>query len=261
MLPKTVTDKIIPNEFTLVQLSDSHLFADINGQHHQANVYQNLKRVLLSIKQQPSIDAIVFTGDLTQDHTEASYQLFANAFDDLEINIPVYFVAGNHDEPALLKQYLSKAPFCQSSVIENDYWQVLLLESKSETPAGVITAEECNKASSIINPAKSQLLLTHHHAVDAGFFIDRHGLLNKEEFYLWLTKFSSIKALGCGHIHQALILPITLVGRTINLYTCPATSIQFDINSATVASNGQGPGYQVFTLASTGEISRKVIFV
>lgn len=246
---------------TIAQLSDSHLFADQQGKHHQANVYQNLKDVLWAIKKQPLIDAIVFTGDLTQDHTEASYQLFVNIFEACKLNVPVYFVSGNHDEPCLLKQYLSNVPFCPNNLIENDYWQVLLVESKSESPAGVITKVECDQAASVINNTKSQLVLTHHHAVDAGFFIDNHGLVNKNEFHKWLTMFPSIVALGCGHIHQALTLPVVLEDRSINLYTCPATSIQFDIESATPASNGQPPGYQIFTLESTGELTRKVFYV
>ena len=249
------------NTLTIAQLSDCHLFANRNGRHHQANVYENLKHVLSAIKAQPQIDAIVFTGDLTQDHTELSYQLFVNAFEACEINVPVYYVAGNHDEPSLLNQYLSKAPFCQYKVIENNYWQVLLIESKSDTPAGIITNRECEQATKVINSAKSQLLLTHHHAVDAGFFIDQHGLINKNEFHRWVNKFPSIKALGCGHIHQALILPVQLAERSVNLYTCPATSIQFDMNSARPTSNGQPPGYQVFTLASSGELTRKVFYV
>tara|TARA_R110000744_G_scaffold20143_8_gene52935 strand:+ start:3238 stop:4008 length:771 start_codon:yes stop_codon:yes gene_type:complete len=256
-----MSQKIIPKALTVAQLSDSHLFADRNGKHHQANVYQNLKKVLLSIKKQPLIDAIVFTGDLTQDHTAASYQLFVNAFEECEISTPVYYVAGNHDEPALLKKYLASAPFCQNSVFENDYWQVLLLESKSATPAGVIDEVECDRAGSMINSTKSQLLLTHHHAVDAGFFIDHHGLLNKAPLQQLLTEYPSIKALGCGHIHQALTLPVKLPHRDISLYTCPATSIQFDVNSETAKSNGQPPGYQLFTLTDTGEITCKVFFV
>ena len=249
------------NTLTIAQISDSHLFADPKGRHHHANVYENLKQVLCAIKAQPIVDAIVFTGDLTQDHTEDSYQLFVKAFDVCEINIPVYYVSGNHDEPSLLNQYLSKAPFCQHKVIENNHWQVILIESKSETPAGLITNVACEQAAKVINQAKLQLLLTHHHAVDAGFFIDQHGLINKNEFQGWLSRFSSIAALGCGHIHQALILPVQLAERSVNLYACPATSIQFDIKSPVPATNGQPPGYQVFTLASTGELSREVFYV
>ena len=249
------------NNLVIAQISDSHLFSDSAGLHHQANVYQNLVNVLADIKKQPLLDAIVFTGDLTQDHSDESYQLFVEAFQACEITTPVYFVAGNHDEPELLSRYLSQAPFKQDKIIETAHWQVILLESKSATPAGVFSKAQANIAKSKIKPMKSQLLLMHHHAVDAGFFIDQHGLENKADFKQFLNQYPSIKAIGCGHIHQALTLPVLLSERTINLYTCPATSIQFDINSTTVKSNGQPPGYRIYTLAEHQEITSEVVFV
>tara|TARA_R110000787_G_scaffold130453_1_gene242380 strand:+ start:160 stop:945 length:786 start_codon:yes stop_codon:yes gene_type:complete len=261
MLQKLQPKKLATKKLTLVQISDSHLFADSNGRHHDANVYQNLKKVLLAIKKQPSVDVIVFTGDLTQDHTEASYRLFVQTFKACEITTPVYYVAGNHDDPALLKRYLSCSPFCHDNIITSDFWQVLLLESKSATPAGVISQVQFDMAASVIDHTKSQLVLTHHHAVDAGFFIDKHGLINKAEFNQFLTAFPSIKAVGCGHIHQALTLPLKLPQRMINLYSCPATSIQFDINAVTAKSNGQPPGYRLFTLAENEQITTKVFFL
>jgi len=246
---------------TLAQISDCHLFADDNGQHHQANVYQNLVKVLLAIKKQPLIDAIIFTGDLTQDHSEASYQLFVRAFNHCDITLPVYYVAGNHDEPVLLQRYLSRAPFCQEKLLESEHWQVLLVESKSATPAGVFSKAQAELTASVIDPNKAQLLLMHHHAVDAGFFIDQHGLKNQADFRQFLAQFPSIKALGCGHIHQALTLAVVLPERTLNLYTCPATSIQFDASSVTAKSNGQPPGYRIFNLAENGAIATEVFFV
>jgi Icc protein len=55
---------------TLVQISDSHLFSEQDGLHHGHNVLANLKSILLNIRQNPAINYIVFTGDLTQDHSE-----------------------------------------------------------------------------------------------------------------------------------------------------------------------------------------------
>ena len=56
-------------QFILVQITDCHLFADESGMHHGVNVYQNLINVLNKIKQLEQVDVIVFTGDLTQDHS------------------------------------------------------------------------------------------------------------------------------------------------------------------------------------------------
>mgnify|MGYP003670555834 CR=1 FL=1 len=262
LMPKQYMSPPSPSKpLILAQISDSHLFADSTGMHHGANVYQNLKKVLLAINKLPAVDVIVFTGDLTQDHTAASYRLFVQAFKECEITTPVYYLAGNHDDPTLLKRYLSCLPFCHDNIIANDYWQVLLLESKSATPAGVISQAQCDIAAGVIDQTKSQLLLTHHHAVDAGFFIDKHGLRNKTQFKQFLSAFPSIKALACGHIHQALTLPLVLPQRTISLYSCPATSIQFDINAETAKSNGQAPGYRLFTLAENEHITTEVFFL
>jgi Icc protein len=248
-------------KFIVVQISDSHLFAEKSGLHHNTNVYQNLIKVLHKIKQLPHIDVIIFTGDLTQDHTNASYQLFVQAFEECAIITPVYYLAGNHDEPTLLNHHLVSAPFCQAKIIETNDWQILLMASKSDTPAGEVTQQQFDQVANNIDVKKSQLLLMHHHPVDAGFFIDQHGLNNQQQFSDFIESFPSIVAVGCGHIHQALTLPIALTKRVVNLYSCPATSIQFDITSATVAKNTQGPGFRQFVLQKNKQFFTDVTFI
>lgn len=256
--------------FILVQITDCHLFADKFGTHYGVNVYQNLIAILNNIKQLPHVDLIVFTGDLSQDHSEASYQLFVQAFKESSITVPVYYVAGNHDEPELLDRYLVYPPFCQNKVIETPHWQILLMASKSETPAGVITQQQLTHTAKSINTKKSQLLLMHHHSVDVGYFIDQHGLLNKEDLHELIENYQSIIAIGCGHVHQALTLSFTkstkkltnrLLKRAVPLYTCPATSIQFDVSSKVAKRNEQGAGFRVFTLKENKQFSTEVFFV
>ena len=58
----------------VVQLSDSHLFADTEGKLLGLNTQFSLDRVLELIRsEQPSIDLILATGDLSQD---ASYEAY-----------------------------------------------------------------------------------------------------------------------------------------------------------------------------------------
>ncbi len=248
-------------ELIVAQITDCHLFSHSAGLHHGCNVYSNLVNVLQRIKQLDRVDVIVFTGDLTQDHSEESYQLFVSAFETTEITTPVYFLAGNHDEPELLELYLASKPFHQGNIIETTSWQILLVASKSETPAGFVSEQQFDKLNGEINGNKAQLLLMHHHPVNVGFFIDRHGLKNKTRFHQFINEHSSIAAVGCGHVHQALTLPITLPAKNVPLFTCPATSIQFDKHSDTVAKNGQGPGFQCFTLKENRQLSSEVFFL
>jgi Icc protein len=239
--------------YKIAQITDCHLFSQMDGLHYGANVYQNLVSVLQEIKNQPDVQIIVFTGDITQDHTEKSYQLFVKAVLDSEVKVPFYYLAGNHDEHELLDKYLSVPPFVNEKVISEQCWQIVLLNSKSETPKGLVTESDLLALESIVDEHKYQLLMMHHHPLDVGYFMDKHGLENQTQFWQTINKFSSIKGITCGHVHQSLTL-YSEHTPSIPLFTCPATSIQFDTTKSSGASNGQGAGYRIFSLFADGKI-------
>lgn len=251
----------------IAQFSDSHLFADINGQHHSANVYQHLQDVLANIAQRNNIDVIVFTGDLSQDHSEKSYQNFAQAIQQAILSVPVFFLAGNHDEPSLLTKYLTKPVFCQDTSVNTHTWQIHLLNSKSDTPAGYISNEELYKLKDNIEKDKFQLLMMHHHPVDVGYFIDRHGLTNQDEFWSFINELQqtniSINAIACGHVHRASHIAQYTAHpqQSVDVYTCSATSIAFDPAKSTVSSLGVAPSYRLLHLYADGSIESEIVTV
>ncbi len=238
----------------VAQLSDSHLFCDTSGLHCGVNVYQNLLIVLRDIKNNSVIDIIVFTGDLTQDHSHESYKLFAEAISLCQISIPVFFVAGNHDDPILLNDYLKGSVFNHNKIIETCHWQIILLDSKSDTPSGYISKASFDYIESAIDSNKFQLIFMHHHPVVVGYFIDKHGLNNAEEFWNVIDCKTTVKGIACGHIHRGMTLLKADTNRSIDVYTCPATSIQFDPSSETMKALDVGPGYRIFNLLGTGTI-------
>ena len=81
----------------LVQLSDSHLFADANGSLLGLNTARSLQQVIdLVSAEQPSVDVLLATGDLAQDGSVAAYQYFRQATAALA---PVArWIPGNHDD-------------------------------------------------------------------------------------------------------------------------------------------------------------------
>jgi len=247
--------------FTIAQISDCHLFSRTDAMHYGANVYQNLVNVLQTIKTQHQVQAIIFTGDITQDHSEVSYQRFAQAVTACEINTPIYYLAGNHDEHELLDKHLSAAPFNKNKIISHDYWQIVLLNSKSETPNGFVSESELLTFENNIDNNKHQLIMMHHHPLDVGYFIDRHGLNNQMQFWQTIDKHKTVKAIACGHVHQAMILYPKPEAKGVPLYTCPATSIQFDPSKDSGSSNGQGGGFRIFSLYTNGEIETQCYFL
>ncbi len=262
----TITEAYFASDRTVVfaQITDSHLFSSVDSLHHGNNVYKNLKKVLHSIYDNPTIKFIVFTGDLTQDHSEQSYQNFVDCVQECQIKVPIYYLAGNHDDPELLAKYFSVSPFQSDKEINLLHWQIQLVNSKSETPAGYVAEQAFETLQSAIKKNKNQLLMMHHHPINVGYFIDNHGLENKDVFWQVIDGYSNIKAIACGHVHGDMTLtkPISNpLNELVTLYTCPATSIQFDPNVEGVAALAKGPGYRIFQLNSDGELSTNVVIL
>lgn len=245
----------------IAQFSDTHLFANQTQLHVGANVFENLKRVLLSLAANKAIDIIIFTGDLTQDHTVESYKNFADLIINTPINKPVYFLSGNHDEPLLMAEQLVDFPFCSDNLIETEHWQLFLLPTKSDTPAGVVekSALEAVKTKSAYN--KYQWLFMHHHPVNVGYFIDRHPLLNQDDFWQAVSKQTTLRGVCCGHVHQGLDLLKEETGKLCDVLTCPATSIQFDPSIDGVAALPLGPGYRLLELRNDGSYHSDIVYL
>lgn len=286
----------------IAQLSDCHLFSSINGLHYGANVYQNLCQVLNDIASDSSLDFVIFTGDLTQDHTIESYQLFMQAVAESALAIPLYFLSGNHDDTHMMEQVLmapvssncldAQLPkiYCSNDkVITSEHWQIALLNSKSDTPAGIVDEASLDCIHSLSASSKHTLLCMHHHPIDVGFGIDKHGLINKAAFWQSVEHNTTVKGVLCGHVHnafhieKAMPLPIDKVTnkgkaeqRAVSLYTCPATSVEFNTefditqkekdneesNLLNESNKGhkivtkKGAGYQIISLSPEGSISR-----
>lgn len=259
----TQTHALTSKPIVLAQISDSHLFSCKQGLHHGYNVYENLQKVLQNIVSNPCIDYIVFTGDLTQDHSEQSYQNFVDCVAYCNVTVPVYYLAGNHDEPDLLAKYLSNAPFIAGKQINLLHWQVQLVDSKSATPAGYVSEKTLVKLKSAVKEQHHQLLMMHHHPIDVGYFIDEHGLENKNIFWQAINRYSNIKAIACGHVHgeHSLTKKLSNYKTPLPLYTCPATSIQFDPSVDGVAALVKGPAYRLFNLHNHGQLTTEVVYL
>jgi Icc protein len=253
--------KITTTAIRFAQISDCHLFSDRKTLHHGANVFDNLCAVLKAIKQEQQIEFIIFTGDLTQDHSHQSYQNFVDAVHQVNIEIRIYFLAGNHDDQQLLHQFLVGKPFCQDKVIKLTDWSIHLVNSKSNTPAGYVSEPELKQLLTDTDPTKSQLVMMHHHAIDVGYFIDNHGLNNKTEFWQYMAQIKNLKGIACGHVHNALAFFPEHSPLMVPLFTCPATSIQFDQDANTVANANKGAGYRVFSLLADGTFNTQAYFI
>ena len=176
-------------------------------------------------------------------------------------------MAGNHDDVELLKKYFFEPPFLSDTTINHSHWQIQLIASKSDTPSGFVSEQALKNLQQAIDINKRQLVMMHHHPIDVGYFIDNHGLENKLDFWQAIEKHDNINAIACGHVHRAMTLEkastqqLAEGKKSVTVYTCPATSIQFDPDVDGVAALAKGPGYRLFHLYSNGQLHSDIFYL
>ncbi len=240
--------------YRLLQLSDCHLLATPDAEYQQIQPYQHLK-TLLQTYPASAFDAVILTGDLTQDHSLASYQLLADLLFDWQQQqpTPVFYLPGNHDCPAMMAAAFAKTPFYAAQWLSLSGWLLGLLNSKGPTPAGEFDLTRRDALALQLNDADTPVwLFCHHQPAPIGSFIDSLGLQQPELFWQLLAQYPQVKGLAHGHCHfayqRAFPLPGAL-GRQLQIVGCPATSVQFK-QTADWQTEDLGPQACVWTFTA-----------
>jgi Icc protein len=204
-------------------------------------------------------EAILATGDLVQDETRGGYERFRDAL--IDIGVPVYCIAGNHDAPTVMADVLGEAPFQVGGRIDRDGWTLLLLSSFSPgDDGGLISAADLAQLSLDLDATRDRhvALAVHHHPVPMGSrWLDGVALRNGEQLMSIVARFNHVRAVVWGHVHQA---SDRLKG-DLRLLSTPATCAQFMPNSDAFALDSRPAGYRWIDLYADGTIETEVVWV
>lgn len=160
---------------------------------------------LISVLANYHIDAIILSGDLSDDGSEWSYDYLDSAFSKL--GIPTYCCMGNHDSFenfSRMKYIKHTISFCYVG------WKFILLNSviKDETEPGKNKSRGFLNSESLLtlrNELKVNMptaIFFHHPPIEPGGWLNRRLLENRDAFNE-LIKVSNVKLVGYGHIHYA----------------------------------------------------------
>lgn len=240
----------------VVQLSDSHLFAEAHGQLLGMKTADSLKAVIdLVLAEQPAIDLVLATGDLSQDGTVASYQTFRESSE--LIQAPKRWLPGNHDELREMAIAAQQSDFLEP-VVDVGNWRITMLDSA--VPGSVpgyledkqlqLLAQSLSEA-----PQRHHLVCLHHHPVPIGAaWMELIGLRNPEALFAVLERFPQVKALLWGHVHQEF----DQLRQGVRLMASPSTCIQFAPQSEDFKLDSRAPGYRWLRLHDDGQIETAV---
>ena len=245
-----------PPSVLVVQLSDSHLFAEADGKLLGMQTRDSLKAVIdLVLAEQPDIDLVLATGDLSQDGSVESYQAFRA--ESGRLDAPKRWIPGNHDELREMAVGARGSEFLDP-IVDIGNWRITMLDSAvSGSVPGYLEDKQLQLLAQALSeaPERHHLICLHHHPVPIGAaWMEPIGLRNPDALFAMLERFPQTRALLWGHVHQEF----DQQRAGLRLMASPSTCIQFAPNSEDFGLDSLAPGYRWLRLLEDGHIETGV---
>ncbi len=240
----------------IAQITDTHLYADRGGRLLGLNTRECLDQVLRLVQQDDSFDLVVASGDLAHDGSEAAYLQVREKLGQLEI--PVYCLAGNHDERDAIRKHLDGENFhCVRSKVSGG-WQLVFLDStvKGED-GGHLDVAELEALSQALDkhPDLPTVVWLHHQPVSMGSrWLDTMAVDNPDDFFAIIDRHPQVRAIVWGHVHQTF----EQQRNDVLLLASPSTCLQFLPASEDFAVDENPPGYRWLELYPDGSLQTGV---
>jgi Icc protein len=249
------------NSFSIAQLTDIHLFEDIDKSLLGIQTEASFQAVLTEIKRSLlPLDVMLLTGDLTQDGSIASYTRLRQNLDDFAI--PAYCLAGNHDDIPLMQSHLPSEYVHLRRSLDIGKWRILFLNSVVVGAVhGYLSGEELSYLENTLNayPDRPTLIAFHHPAVPLGSqWIDGICLENQEEFWEICDRHPQIEVVLNGHAHQAFDQIYETPHNSVRCLVTPSTCIQFEPQNHKFQIDSQPPGFRYLRLYADGTMETEV---
>lgn len=244
----------------ILHITDTHLFAQTDGRLRGVDTYRTLSRVLdaaLADGRKP--DAILATGDLSQDETREAYGHFRELL--AATGLPVWCLPGNHDAPAFMAEVLTAPRLQLGGVQVRGNWAVLLLDSHLAGDHGgrLAPAQLAWLAARLAEHRERHVLLAiHHHVLPLGSrWLDELGLYNADQLLAAIDAAPQVRCVLAGHVHQAS----ALTRNGVPYLTTPSTCFQFLPAVDSFAVDTRPPGYRWLELLPDGRLETAVRWV
>jgi Icc protein len=241
---------------SLVQLTDTHLGADVDSALLGMNTGESLDHVLdLIEREQRDVQLLLCTGDLSNNGSVAAYQRFQEKIG--RFSVPSVWLMGNHDLYASMEQ-VCRGTRQLAKVVEIGRWQIVLLDSSIPGKVeGKLAESEMQFLEEHLrnNSDYYQLICLHHHVLPVGCaWLDSQRIANADALLALLSRHRQVRAVLSGHVHQVF----EKTYQDFQVLTSPSTCIQFARASDTFKIDTLNPGYRALQLMPDGKLSTSV---
>lgn len=240
---------------TVLQLTDCHLLEGDDAQVFGLNTQETFNWVTDLLQQQfPNPDLIIATGDIAEDGSAGAYKKFVHKV--LKLSQKVAWLPGNHDVLNTMREVDASLGV---KVIEVSDWKILLLDSHIEGKVeGYLARAELDfLETELLRDTERPVLIGVHHPpmeIEATY-LNPHRIGNADDFFTVIDRFTNIKGIFFGHIHQL----IDQHRSNVRLLASPSTCHQFSPHGDSFAFDDLPPGYRWFELFAGGRFETGVV--
>lgn len=243
----------------LVQITDTHIFADSKQRFDGLDTLASLDAVIRQIKTQDSPDLVLVTGDLVHDPLAGAYRRLQRQLSTLAL--PVFCLPGNHDDPGLMRRVLRERNVRCDKLITAGAWGIILLDTHLPgSHAGRLEQGELDflRAALLHFASRPVLIGLHHPPVTIGSgWMDAMMLENSADLFAELDRHANVRLLAWGHIHQEF----RSARRGVRLYGAPSTCIQFKPGCDSYTRDELGPAYTLLSLSADGRVELETLYI
>jgi Icc protein len=244
----------IKKTLRLIQISDTHLEKEEGGRLLGMDTDQSLGYVLDLVKQEnPLIDLVLVTGDVSTHGTPEAYERFKNYMDLFDA--PVICLPGNHDDNTIMADHCGDM-MVGHYVLAN--WLVVCIDSTIHRQVGgLVEQSEIERLRSLAatHPDKNILVTFHHPPVSIDCaWLDPQRIKNGDDFLNNVTSIPSVKLMLCGHIHQEWSAEYN----GVPIMSTPSTCIQFKPKCYDFTIDTLAPGYRRVDLSADGSYTSQI---
>lgn len=247
-----------------VHISDTHVGPTPDSASEGRSPYASLEHLVEAINSLTfPVDFVLHTGDVANMAQEAEYATAAPLL--ARLHMPVYYAAGNHDNPVhmrriLLGQRASAARFDYQFEAAGVHFAVFDTRGPAD-PSGRLEPDQLEALRRLCTPDGPPLVIALHHPplpldaawIDQGW-VTRNGtfpnmlLENGEAFYEAVAPARArLCGVFCGHVHRAY----QAFHQGVLLSSAPSSFVQFFTwpdQALPVRSPDELPGFSLVTI-------------
>ena len=231
----------------ILQITDTHLAASgklvSNTLDSKSALDDAVADITAALPKLEEIDALLITGDLSDDGSASSYAMLRNALEPL--GLPILPIPGNHDLRQPMRAAFDDLDLFAAKGRLNWFKDIgplrlvgidTLIEGSGGGVIDQETAEFLNAALAFDGPV---LLAMHHPPFTSGIrFMDEIGLAGTDLLAQSIEGSPADIRIVCGHLH--MVTAGSIAGKTAII--CPSTCSSFDVDFRPNAPVGFFPG-------------------